>query len=395
MPEAQILAIVANLDEQRRIQQSMEPQGYVVLFAEDGLAGLALARETTPVLVLLDTNLPGFDGYATATRLGSLAHLRTVPIVALSADTSPGAREQALIAGCAGTIALPLDDKQLPQLVAAYLNGQREQVANPTVAAELLHTYTQRLVAQLEHQARELNATYVERQDLDRLKGQFLSTLSHELRTPLTVMMGYLELFERGILGSLSDTQREVVTVMRNSGTTLAHQLNNLLNFQELRGRAMKFQTVHPSEALQPVLGLMQARASAEGLTLEIEAGGETAILADAEAFGQLIRELLDNALKFTDAGGQVRLSLQDEPSRLILRVADTGQGIAQEHLQKIFLPFYRVETPHVFVQPGAGLGLAIAHHIVEAHGGQITVRSQSGQGSVFTVVLPRTSAAL
>ena len=208
-------------------------------------------------------------------------------------------------------------------------------------------------------------------------------------------MMGYLELFERGILGSLSDTQREVVTVMRHSGTTLAHQLNNLLNFQELRGRAMKFQAVHPSEALQPVVALMQARASAEGLNLEVEAGGETAILADAEAFGQLIRELLDNALKFTEAGGQVRLSLQDEPSRLILRVADTGQGIAQEHLQKIFLPFYRVETPHVFVQPGAGLGLAIAHHIVEAHGGQLTVRSQPGQGSIFTVVLPRSSAAL
>ncbi|HMQ35854.1 MAG TPA: ATP-binding protein, partial [Chloroflexaceae bacterium] len=94
-----------------------------------------------------------------------------------------------------------------------------------------------------------------------------------------------------------------------------------------------------------------------------------------------------------TPRGGRVRLTLHDEPSRLIVRVEDSGAGMEREHLQKIFLPFYRIETPGACSRPGAGLGLAIARHIVETHGGQITVRSEPGRGSVFTVVLPRSSA--
>jgi signal transduction histidine kinase len=193
------------------------------------------------------------------------------------------------------------------------------------------------------------------------------------------------------MLGQLTAPQREAVAVMRRSSETLAQQLNNLLYFQELRGRSFSLRAVRPLELLRPLIAGMEERARSAGIALDAVTTDAAPIHADVMALEQLVRSLLDNALKFTPKGGRVRLTLHDEPSRLILRVEDTGVGIAPEQLQKIFLPFYRVEGPQH--QGGAGLGLAIVQHIVEAHGGQVTVRSVPARGSVFTVVLPRTSA--
>lgn len=395
MTEAQqkILYVEDNPDNQRLVQRVLGARGYQVLLAEDGPGGLALARETLPAMVLVDLGIPGLDGYETTTRLRSLPHLRAVPIVALTADGSPGARERALVAGCDGYIVKPIDARQLPTLVAEFIAGRRERVAAPAEEVDLLRAYSQKLVERLEQRVLELSAANAELQELDRLKGQFLSTLSHELRTPLTSLLGYLELFDRGMLGELAPAQREAVGVMRRSGETLAQQLNNLLYFQELRGRAVRPRPLRPVETLRPLLVAMGERAEDAGVALEVLAGDAGPILADADGFEQLARALLDNALKFTPRGGRVRLTLHDEATRLIMRVEDSGPGIEREHLQKIFLPFYRIETPESHAMPGAGLGLAIARHIAEAHGAQITVRSAPGRGSVFTVVLPRASA--
>lgn len=388
-----VLYIEDNRDNQRLVQRVLGARGYQVLIAADGPDGLALARELLPVLVLVDLNIPGLDGYETTTRLRSLSHLRGVPIIALTADGTPGSRERALVAGCDGYLIKPIDARQLPLQIAEFIAGKREAI--PALADEtgLLRAYNQKLVERLEGRVRELITANAELQELDRLKSQFLSTLSHELRTPLTSLLGYLELFDRGMLGPLAGPQREAISVMRRSTETLSQQLNNLLYFQELRTRTFGFRAVRPFEALRPLLSAMQERALQAGVQLELVAGDPAPIQLDSAAFEQLVRNLLDNALKFTSPGGRVRLTLHDEPSRLIVRVEDSGPGIEKEHLEKIFLPFYQVDGSLARAHPGSGLGLAIARHISEAHGGQITVKSLPGRGSVFTVVLPRTSA--
>jgi two-component system, sensor histidine kinase and response regulator len=392
MSEAQpkILYIEDNHDNQRLVQRVLGARGYQVLIAEDGPAGLALARESLPALILVDIGIPGLDGYETTTRLRSLPHLRQVPIVALTADDSPGARERALVAGCDGYLSKPIDARQLPAQIIEFIGGRRDRVAVPSEEATLLRAYNQKLVERLEHRVRELSVANNELQELDQLKSQFLSSLSHELRTPLTALLGYLELFERGLLGELSTPQREAITVMRRSGDLLAMQLNNLLYFQELRGRPLTLQLASPRDLIQALITQFGPQAREAGLNFEALAGDLAPMMLDAGAFEQLVRTLLDNALKFTPRSGRVRLILHGDHSRLIIRIEDSGPGMAREHLDKIFLPFYRIEQPHLVVKPGAGLGLAIARHIAEAHGGQITVRSQPGQGSVFTVVLPR-----
>lgn len=389
--QPKILYVEDNRDNQRLVQRVLGARGYQVLVAEDGATGVALAQELRPALVLVDLGIPGLDGYEMATRLRGLKHLDGVPIVALTADSTPGARERALVAGCDGYLLKPIDTRLLPQQVAEFIGGKREQLAAHTDATDLLRAYNQKLVERLEQRVRELTRANAEVQELDRLKGQFLATLSHELRTPLTVLMGYLELFGRGMLGELTPPQREAITVMRRSGELLARQLNNLLYFQELRGRSFTPRLVRPLELLQPLLVGIEERARQAGISFELVGAGVAPIALDPVGFEQLVHSLLDNSLKFTPAGGRVRLALRDEPTRLILRVEDSGSGIASEFIEKIWLPFYRVDPTDS--QPGAGLGLAIVRHVVEGHGGQVSVRSVPGRGSAFTVVLPRNPA--
>ncbi|MFV9505953.1 MAG: ATP-binding protein [Oscillochloridaceae bacterium umkhey_bin13] len=385
-----ILYVEDNHDNQRLVQRVLGGRGYQVLIAEDGTSGVALAREHTPVLILVDLNVPGLDGYEATTRLRSLPHLTGVPIVALTADDSPGARERALVAGCDGFLSKPIEPRQLPGQVAEFIAGRRDQVTTPNEEIELLRAYSQKLVERLEQRILDLNVANAELQELDRLKGRFLATLSHELRTPLTSLVGYIELFERGMLGTLTPTQSEALGVMKRSSYILTQQLNSLLYFQELRERSLTPRLIQPFDVLTPLLVMLADQARDLGVILDAKGDKAAPLVIDPSGFEQLVRALIDNALKFTPKGGRVRVLFHDEPSRLIIRVEDNGPGIAPEHHQKIFLPFFRIESDATVSKTGAGLGLAIARHIAEVHGGQITVRSTFGQGSSFTVVLPR-----
>lgn len=389
-----ILYIEDNADNQRLVQRILTARGYHVLIAENGPDGLALARESQPVLILVDLNIPGLDGYETTTRLRSLPHLSQTPIVALTADATPGARERALVAGCDGYLSKPIEARQLSVQIADFLGGKRELVPAP-VETVMLREYNQKLVERLEQQVRELSAANAELQELDRIKNQFLSTLSHELRTPLTSLLGYLELFGRGTLGPLNETQSEAISVMYRNTEILSRHLNNLLYLQEVRSNTLEFAVVHLPQLLEPLLLEAQHRATKSGIIVEAVIADVAPLKLDIRAMELVLRNLLDNALKFTRAGGHIRLLLHDEPSRVLLRIEDTGCGIPPETLQKIFLPFYQVDSSLARPYPGNGLGLAIVQHIVQAHGGQITVRSVIGQGSVFTVMLPRSEPIL
>lgn len=388
---AQILYIEDNPDNQRLVQRVLSARGYQVVIAEDGPHGLALARTSHPALVLVDLGIPGLDGYETTTRLRSLPHMQGVPIIALTADASPGSRERALVAGCDGYLSKPIDARALPAQIAEFIDGRRERLPE-TMETELLRSYNQKLVERLEARVRELTAANAQLQDLDRLKDQFLATLSHELRTPLTSLLGYLELFDRGMLGPLTPQQEEAVRVMRRSGEILARQLNNLLYFQEIRSRSLNFVALQPLDVLRPLITMFRERAAQAQLQFDVTLSDTQPIEVDRSAFEHLVRNLLDNAFQYNKPGGKVRLIVRDEPTRLIMRIEDTGIGIAPAEHEKIFLPFYQVDHSLARSHPGSGLGLAIVRHIVEAHGGQIALRSAPGEGSAFTVAIPRRS---
>lgn len=391
--EPLIIYIEDNLDNQRLVQRVLTSRGYRLLLAEDGPAGLALAREHTPDLLLVDLGIDGLDGYETTTRLRGMSHLAHTPIVALTANNTSDSRARALVAGCDGFLSKPIDARRLTDQLAEFIAGKRELLP---VAMEtpLLRAYNQKLVERLEQQVRELTTANAELHESDRLKSQFLASLSHELRTPLTSISGFVDLLARGTLGELNPGQRECVDVMARNVETLSNQINNLLYLQEVRSTQLRREPVALDSLLRCLEDAVRPLAKRAEVHLVIR-GIDTPqppVDADRSALELALRHLLDNAIKFTPAGGHVLLELRNEPTRALVRVGDTGIGIPPEALERIFLPFYQVENPLTTPYIGSGLGLAIAHHIIEAHGGHITVRSAMGKGSIFMVILPRTT---
>ena len=384
-----ILYIEDNADNQRLVKRILEARGYGVQLSESGPDGIALALEGTPSLILVDINIPGLDGYETTTRLRGMGHLRGTPIVALTADSRVGTRERSLVAGCDGYITKPIDPRRLTEQLEEFMNGKREALPQ-AIEATMLREYNQKLVERLERQVRELGVANAELQESDRLKSQFLATLSHELRTPLTSIMGYLELLGRRTLGPLNETQAEGVKVMLRNAETLTRHVNNLLYLQEVRSSQLKRMPFLLHDLLRHVLEELEVRAHESAIQLRAEIHPTATFHGDMLGLDQAIRNLLDNALKFTPRRGHVQVVLHDEPTRVILRVEDNGIGMPTESLEKIFLPFYQVDSSLARQHPGAGMGLAIVKHVVEAHGGQVTVRSAPGAGSTFTLVLPR-----
>lgn len=384
-----ILYIEDNRDNQRLVRRILEARGYAVQIAEDGPAGVSAARETAPELVLVDIGIPGMDGFETTTRLRGMPHLRATPIVAITADTREGTRERSLVAGCDGYITKPIDPRTLPDQIKEFIDGRREALP-ADVETPMLREYNQKLVARLERQIRELSAANAELQEMDRMKSQFLATLSHELRTPLTSILGYLELFERRTLGPLNDVQTQAITVIARNSRALSRILNNLLYLQEVRSGDLRRAAVSLHDMLRSVVQDAQPAAAEAGVTLRASVQPASIYQGDPVGLGQMLRALVDNALKFTPKGGHVMVTLRDDSSRVIVRVEDTGIGIPPESLEKVFLPFYQVDDTLARPYPGAGLGLAIVKQVVEAHGGHVTVRSTLGRGSAFTLVLPR-----
>jgi signal transduction histidine kinase len=385
-----ILYIEDNADNQRLVKRILEARGYVMLLARDGPDGIALARETRPALILVDINIPGLDGYETTTRLRGMEHLRGTPIVALTADSRVGARERSLVAGCDGYITKPIDPRSLPAQLQEFIDGKREALPQ-AVEAPLLREYNHKLVERLEQQVRELMMANAELQELDQLKSQFLATLSHELRTPLTSILGYLDLFNRGTLGAFSEVQSQAIAVIARNAHNLTRQLNNLLYLQEVRSSQLNRIPVMIYDMLLRLVAEIQPLAHEAGVALQMSLEPTVVYSGDALALEQAFRNLIENAIKFTPHSGRIRVTLNDDPSRIILRVQDNGIGIPIEAQEKIFVPFYQIDSSLARPYPGAGLGLAIVKHVVEAHEGQVTVRSAPGSGSMFTVVLPRT----
>jgi signal transduction histidine kinase len=387
--QPKILYVEDNYDNQRLVQRVLGARGYRVVIAEDGLSALALARESRPKLILVDINIPGLSGYETTTRLRSLPHLNDTPIVALTADVTPGARERALVAGCDGYISKPIDTRALPRQVAEFIAGQRDEVS-PSVETNVLREYNHQVVERLELRVRALMSANAELQEIDRLKDHFLSSLSHELRTPLTSLTGYLDLLRRQTLGELNDLQAGALDIMQRNIDVLSSQLNNLLYLQEYRTSQLVLSPVTLDELVQRVLDTIEQRTRDADIQVDVHIGEVEPLQADPTGLELALTNLLDNAIKYTPPSGRVTLTVEDEPSRVIIRVEDTGYGIPAGALEKIFLPFCRLDDSLASQQPGSGVGLALVKHVAEAHGGQVTVRSVLECGSTFTLVLPR-----
>lgn len=234
-----ILYIEDNPENLLLVRRILERKGYEILAAQSGLAGLELAAQSQPDLILLDINLPELDGYALASRLKNTEGLKDTPIIAVTANVMAGDKERSLVAGCDGYIEKPIDVAAFPEQVKAFLAGKREKIENVETESRFLKEFRANVAQQLENKIRELGRANDELRELDRLKGEFLQNISHELRTPLTPISGYLEMMLTGEMGPLTQSQREALNAIERSAKRLSELIDRLLDFTRLAsGRA-------------------------------------------------------------------------------------------------------------------------------------------------------------
>ncbi len=227
---------------------------------------------------------------------------------------------------------------------------------------------------------------------LDRMKDDFLAVISHELRTPLNFITGFASILDDEVAGPLNETQQSYVKKILNGADRMLFHVNNLVEMSRMSAGKLSIQpsaTAYPS-LVAHVLHSLRPLAEDKRIRLEadLQVGGE--VLIDGQRITQVISNLLDNAIKFTPTGGHVTIKAYAQEDRLITEITDTGIGIAEEDLPKIFRRFVQLDMTSTRTVGGTGLGLSICKFIVEAHGGSIGARSEGpGKGSTFWFSLP------
>jgi PAS domain S-box-containing protein len=233
----------------------------------------------------------------------------------------------------------------------------------------------------------------------NRAKSEFLAVMSHELRTPLNAIGGYAELLQLGVRGSVTPEQRADLERIQKSQRHLLGLINGVLNFAKVDAGAAHYNmgAVELAEVLVTCEALVLPQVQAKGHAFD-PGTCEPALRvhADREKVQQILLNLLSNAVKFTDPGGRIAIAVIAPPTdaRVSLTVTDTGHGIAPDLHERIFEPFVQVDATLTRTQQGTGLGLAISRDLAWAMGGDLTVVSTVGEGSVFTLTLPRVVAA-
>ncbi|HEY6105503.1 MAG TPA: ATP-binding protein, partial [Anaeromyxobacteraceae bacterium] len=250
---------------------------------------------------------------------------------------------------------------------------------------------------ELQEKNRQLEESYRSLKELDRLKSNFLATMSHELRTPLTSVIGYSEMMLEGLGGPLTGEQREYLGIIMEKGESLLQLISSILDISKIEAGRVKLviQEVDLGQVMRDAVATVMPLARKKGLKVAWEPTALARVHCDREKVRQCLINLVNNAVKFTPAGGAVTLEAKPIPGeKVALVVNDSGIGIAASDLPRVFDVFYQVDSSSTREYGGAGLGLAIVKSYVEAHGGEVTVESAVGQGTTFTLVLPRHAAA-
>ncbi|QWG21819.1 PAS-domain containing protein [Bradyrhizobium sediminis] len=230
-------------------------------------------------------------------------------------------------------------------------------------------------------------------EEANQTKSRFLANMSHELRTPLNAIIGFSEIMESGMFGTLgSEKYQEYCHDILTSGHYLLEVINDILDMSKIEAGRMKLdmEQLDLSKTLAESLRVVSGRADDKQLALDADIDGTISVVADRRAIKQIIVNLLSNAVKFTPDGGKVVVRSRLLRDSIVLMIADTGIGIAPHSLQRLGRPFEQVESQLSKTYHGSGLGLAIARSLTNLHGGSMRLRSKLGTGTVVCVSLPR-----
>jgi two-component system phosphate regulon sensor histidine kinase PhoR len=272
----------------------------------------------------------------------------------------------------ARSIALPGPNHRTLQVLAARFPSEGERTGTVTV----LHDTTELM-------------------RLEEVRRDFVANASHELRTPLAAIRGFAEtLLESAALSP--EDQKNYLEVIHRHAQRLSSLVEDLLELSTIESRTLRLEIapVDVASTAENLITDSRLRIDERQITASLRSAGRPLALADVRALDQVLGNLLDNALKYTEPGGTIEVAVEERLGRVRVSVADSGIGIPAEDTARIFERFYRVDRARSRALGGTGLGLSIVKHLVQAMGGEISVKSALGKGSTFSFTLPRAAGA-
>jgi PAS domain S-box-containing protein len=268
----------------------------------------------------------------------------------------------------------------------------QEQAAEMEVQSETLQSVNDELVVLNE----DLEKQRIAADEANHAKSNFLAVMSHELRTPLNAIGGYVQLLEMGVHGPISDPQRETLGRIDRSQRHLLRLINDVLNLSRIEAGRVDYavEPVKLRELVDSVQPMCDPQAARKSIVIESAVPERLVAMADREKVQQILLNLMTNAIKFTPTGGSICIEAHAAPDSVSLRVIDNGVGIPAEMIEKVFEPFVQVDASKSRSAEGTGLGLAISRDLARGMGGDLTLESTVGQGSIFELKLPRAETA-
>ena len=230
-------------------------------------------------------------------------------------------------------------------------------------------------------------ADVTERRRLDDTRRDFVTNASHELKTPVASILASAETLQVA-LDKAPDRVPQFANQIEQAARSLSRLIADLLDLSRLEGRVVEYAPVDLGVVVAEVVGTLAELAEARSVSLAVETV-PAIVDGSASDLALAVRNLTDNAIRFTGEGGAVVVRLERQGAEAVITVTDTGTGIPQRDLDRIFERFYRVDVARSRATGGTGLGLSIVRHVAESHGGRVRVESQLGSGSTFTLRLP------
>ena len=376
-PKSKILVIDDEIGIRKGCRRVLEPAGYIVDSAASFREGLNKVKQEQFDLVLLDVMMP--DG-------------RGVDLLAPIHEQDPG------------TVAVVITGYATVEMaVETIKRGAYDFIAKPFTTDLLLTTVqrglekrrlsqdAQRLLV-LEKEAYEQALARQQAEKLDQFKSSFATMVAHELRSPVAGVQSLVRTLLKGMAGGLTDQQTEVLARVETRLDFLLHLINDLLALAASKSLAddKPLQPVAVPAVLQRVLERFTEEARGKQIEIKQTVPTEGLVIrASEDGLDSILRNLIGNAIKYTPAGGHVQVDCESDGVDAILRVADTGIGISKEDLAHIGEEFFRAKNAHLQGFPGTGLGMSIVKQYVDRFEGQMSIASEEGHGTTFTLKLP------
>jgi signal transduction histidine kinase len=378
-----LLIVEENPVIQSLFQETFQRRGYEVFQAPSPDQGIELYRSGPTDLVLTNITFKNGNGLAFVENLKRFDS--DVAVIVLATHLDLDLARKSIAYGIYDFIPIPFE---LDQVVSAVLKAFEKKML------------LERNKALIEHQAQlieRLHSSFKRLKELDKLKTEFLVTVSHELMTPLTAIKSLTYNLYRGVLGELDEKQKEYAQLIEENADRLENILRDILDFSKLEAGkiGLRKQDIDIRGVIKKVQRMMNPLAAQKGVSIKMNGGNSLpAVSVDPARMEEVLMNLVENAIKFTPAPGSIDIVTKEETDSVTVQVRDTGIGIPQEHLNKVFSQFTQFHREYGPGAQGTGLGLAIVKKLVEMHGGIIWVESKVKKGTTFTFTIPKKAPA-